>query len=456
MPAPVPCIVLAALLQGPPVAEPEAFVSVHDPRPDGVTILWGLVGEDAADRYGEHAASLGEQHLFVSDAAGTEVSPPMGFAPVANRNVFVVRGLAPGTTYSYRIDWQGREVCPRTPPKQFRTWPDPSLPTPEFAFFAFGDYGLGGDVELNLARVMSRQMASDATLQFVLTLGDNIYAGGGDHRITAEMAASYRTPIGNLPGSGVLDIDWRGKFLRPFASLLEALPFFPALGNHDGSDSENQNDLAQHRDNFILPTPPGQPEDRYYTFQYGRDVAFFCLDTTSNAESSGARPAPLSAPDAPQRVWLVKALDSCRAKHRIAYFHHPPFTAGPAHQSDPVVEQLLRDVLVPRGVRVVLCGHEHNYQESGPLELCAGKPPVCCFVSGGGGSARGEDVSKKLNGARLTAFLGKPHVLKCRYADDELVVQLLGEAGEMLQPIDADGEPLDPERVVDLGADSSR
>lgn len=70
---------------------------------------------------------------------------------------------------------------------------------------------------------------------------------------------------------------------------------------------------------------------RYYTFSFGGLADFFALDSTDNTESGP--PAPQYGPHSPEFVWMQQAVMGSRAAGKIPYFHHPPFTAGPAHPS---------------------------------------------------------------------------------------------------------------------------
>lgn len=115
----------------------------------------------------------------------------------------------------------------------------------------------------------------------------------------------------------------------------------------------------------------------------GSFAEFFALDTTDNSESGP--PVPIYGPDSRQFEWLQDELAKSKALWKIAYFHHPPFVAGPRH--DPVLNELrhVHDLLVRRGVQVVFNGHEHNFQFAQRGEASGG---ILYVVSGSGGQLR--------------------------------------------------------------------
>ena len=85
-------------------------------------------------------------------------------------------------------------------------------------------------------------------MRLVLTTGDNIYLGHGD-----------------TAGTGNEDDDWYASFYEPYRYVLNRVPFFPTVGNHDAGDSESSDDRDQLADNLFLehrfrpevePVPP--------------------------------------------------------------------------------------------------------------------------------------------------------------------------------------------------------
>ena len=82
------------------------------------------------------------------------------------------------------------------------------------------------------------------------------------------------------------------------------------------------------------------------------NVEFFVLD------SNYMDPAQLS--------WIDQKLHSSPAKWRICYFHHPLFSNGKHHGSDPDLRAQLLPIFQRYGVNVVFSGHEHVYERMKP------------------------------------------------------------------------------------------
>jgi hypothetical protein len=213
---------------------------------------------------------------------------------------------------------------------------------------------------------------------FALMLGDNIYEGPA----TAE--------------------DYRRKFEEPYRPLLDAgVRFHAVLGNHD--------DPAQR---FYPPFHmDGVP---YYTFRppgalslVGPSVRFFALDSTNLDDS--------------QFAWLARELAASDSEWKIAFLHHPLYTAGRYQLPARTVRRSLERVFVDHGVSVVFSGHEHFYQRS---RLQRG---VQYFVSGAAGSLRRGDARRSPFIART--FDDDYHFMLVEIVGDELHFQAVSRTG---------------------------
>ena len=78
---------------------------------------------------------------------------------------------------------------------------------------------------------------ADHDVRFVISLGDNIYQGE-QGQVDDE--------------SGGEDDDWYSSFFQPYRYVISRVPVFPAIGNHDTTDTEGSDDRAQMEDNFHL------------------------------------------------------------------------------------------------------------------------------------------------------------------------------------------------------------
>ncbi|MFQ5818047.1 MAG: metallophosphoesterase [Terriglobia bacterium] len=257
-------------------------------------------------------------------------------------------------------------------------------------FAVIGDSGTGNNHQQRIARQM---LAWHDRLPYDLTLmlGDNIYGGlfglGGGNRK-----------------------DFARKFDRPYAALrARGVVFRAALGNHDLRHRKGQ-DLVEAYDRFHIDGPHG-----YYNFTAGQMpdgtplVEFFVLNT-GRLEKNQRDPAQLA--------WLEAALAASAARWRVAYFHHPIYSAGDRHGEDKKLRAKLEPLFLgsvwsgpvraesaskekqalapavsgsgasaaqrrpaPR-VQVVLSGHNHIYERFHPRQ------GILYFVVGASGKLR--------------------------------------------------------------------
>lgn len=89
----------------------------------------------------------------------------------------------------------------------------------------------------------------------------------------------------------------------------------------------------------------------------------------------------------PQLEWIRRNLAGDRHRCELAYWHHPRWSSGTQHGSDPRIGPLWK-VLYRHGVDVVLNGHEHNYERfrlMNPAGTWAPRVGIRQFVVGTGG-----------------------------------------------------------------------
>jgi tartrate-resistant acid phosphatase type 5 len=145
-------------------------------------------------------------------------------------------------------------------------------------------------------------------------------------------------------------------------------PIFPAIGNHDSADSEGSDDRAQMEDNFHIPerfhhggeTASVMP-GLFYRLRYGVGLELACLDTSLDSEQEEAH-RYFQAPKHQQ--WLRSTFGRRGDRWLIPYSHHPVYSAGPNHHNDQEMREALEPFFDAADVRLVLAGHEHNFQVS--------------------------------------------------------------------------------------------
>jgi len=431
-------------------------------RSDG----WLVVDDDALEAgrrrdggsIGVASAPYGRGVVEVLDADDKVVAS----AATDERNHVWVEGLEPDTAYRYRVrvddepwadgerwDWvlddpdDGGPGRPRPAGRRYdlrlRTHPAPHDSEP-VTFLAMGDYGVGitngeaGRRQHDVSRTMEHLDAGNP-VRFIVSLGDNIYAGKDD----------------KLEQSGDEDDDWYFTFYEPYRYLIDHLPVYPAAGNHDSSDGEANDDRAQLADNFHLDSRFRAAVDEgrasldpglFYRVGVGALLELVCVDTSSDGEDGHF------FEDDDHRAWLEETFAPGRfdGTWLLPFGHHPAYCAGPDHDG---LAELLEQV-VPlyqrAGVRLVLSGHEHNFQH--------GHVDGIDHVISGGAGKLDERTPTKWRRAGTRSWASAAHCLLVEADGQQLVLTPYGPAtGDEDEPMPLavatpDGAPADARLVI--------
>jgi acid phosphatase type 7 len=254
-------------------------------------------------------------------------------------------GLHPGTTYQYRVLFNG-QVLAADPVQNSLHTPAPG----DFSFLVMGDSGVDSPDQLSLLQ----QMLAEPNISKMIHVGDLAYDAG----TFAQMESNY---------------------FALYAPLMSRLPFFTAPGNHEYMTNSAAPYLAGHA--APVSGVPAQDTGRYYSFDWG-DAHFVSLDSNILGEDAGTR----------MLAWLDADLAATKKYWRIAFVHHPPYPTG-FHLGDPLcvlVQQQVNPIVERHGVQLVLAGHEHGYERTFPLlsdqRADASGPSTTYLITGGGGA----------------------------------------------------------------------
>ena len=377
----------------------------------------------SSEPYGEALVEVEQDGEVVASAATTEA------------NHVAIEGLEPATEYRYRVtvdgepwaegerlDWDPDRATLRPRGRRydnrFRTFPAADSEEP-LSFAVLGDFGVGilkpggdGARQLRLARALERACGS-REIAMVLTTGDNIYLGEGDH----------------ISDSGREDDDWYASFHEPYRYLINRIPVYPTVGNHDTGDTESSDDRDQLADNLFLDLRfrPEVEAGRasldpglFYRLRVGANAEFICIDT-SVANEVGMEHY---FDDSRHAEWLREALraDQGEALWRIPFSHHPPYCAGPKHGCTEGMVERLVPLFEQGDVRLALSGHEHNFQYS---EVNG----IHYFVSGAAGKLR-EGEPAGFDEARTRAWAAAGHFLLVELDAHRAIVHPVADVGE--------------------------
>jgi tartrate-resistant acid phosphatase type 5 len=446
----------------------EPFLQLADLADDEALIAWGgFYFRHGDSPYGEWRIVDDEELAEVAGPGRTGTigasSEPFGDALVeverdgqvarvetSEANYAWVRGLEPDTEYRYRVlvdgkpwadgersDWsfeRGTLVRGgRRYENRFRTFPSLDERAP-LAFVALGDFGVGvfergvdGARQLSLAGALERAVDS-RDVRLVLTTGDNVYMG----------------PEGTPAGTGNEDDDWYASFYQPYRYVLNRVPFFPTVGNHDAGDSESSDDRQQLADNLFLDLRfrRGMQSGRasldpglFYRLQFGSLVEFICVDSSFANELDVEH----YFDDPSHAEWLRNALAAQRGdapRWRIPFSHHPPFSAGPEHGPTKGLVDRVVPLYEDAGVPLVLSGHEHNFQHS----VVNG---IHYVVTGAGGKLRSEPPTE-FGAAGTREWAAAGHFLLVEADSDRAVIHPVREVRddrelELIERVDPSG-----------------
>ena len=185
---------------------------------------------------------------------------------------------------------------------------------------------------------------------------------------------SFLLHPGDLVSTGGNDAHWTEHFFPGLRPLINYVPFYPVLGNHE------QN-ARNYFDYVSLPNP-----EYYYEFQFG-NTHFFMIDSNR-----------VIAPSSEQYQWLDKALAKSKATWKIVCHHHPPYLSDENDYGDlwktnvSSRGDLRARQLVPlyerHNVDIVWNGHIHSYERTWPVrqnKAVESNGPIYMITGGGGG-----------------------------------------------------------------------
>jgi hypothetical protein len=232
------------------------------------------------------------------------------------RRVATLRGLSPERLYFYRVR-AGERVLREGEELRFRS--DGGRGDERFAFFVTGDIG---DARGRQALTAQSILRSEPRPELGLICGDVVYPDGHSD-------------------------DYDFNLMLPWRALMQQVPVWPALGNHDWHVDPQDH----YRREWYLPN-----NEHYYSFDWGT-AHFIALDTRDD------------------RIYdldnQVRWLEADLAAHRDAlwtfvYFHHPALTCTYKGDTRAVVQYLM-PVFDRFAVDVVFTGHAHTYERLYPI-----------------------------------------------------------------------------------------
>jgi 3',5'-cyclic AMP phosphodiesterase CpdA len=256
----------------------------------------------------------------------------------------------------------------------------------------FGDSGFGEEITAALA-----DRLADLQPDLILHTGDLVYLAYQQ----SDAREAYQV-----------------KWYQTLSNLLNSSVIYPVVGNHEmDSDAEYQG-LPYYFHAFPMlvalqggwqDAPPGS-ERQWYALELGTLQILFL-----NSQQLYGGPAR-----AEQDAWLASRLNEERFKDTIVVFHVPPYTSG-RHQLDgKVVVSSWVPLFEASNVRLVLSGHDHNYER-------LSRNGITYIVSGGGSTVL---YPMGLPQAHSITFAQQIHFVLLDIDSDGIKVQAIGVDGE--------------------------
>jgi hypothetical protein len=277
-----------------------------------------------------------------------------------------------------------------------------------------------------------------------------------------KLMTNTTTGLGFGGGYAVMQYLWQADYLlthvfaslhplqpyyQPYRYILNRIPVYPSVGNHDSGETEQTDNRQQLLDNFylterladdLLAGRVSMTPGIFYRFRFGSNVEFVCLDTSKTSIISGDRHFRHQN----HADFLRTAFAEGGPPWRIPFFHHPPYCAGPMHYNSRSIIDRLGPLFKSGGVRAVFCGHEHNFQHS-RVEA------IDYFVTGGGGKVRNRAPSRFAE-AGTVSWASAAHFLIARVDAGKMSVMALDERGEELPRLGPDGQRMGEPIVIEL------
>ncbi len=322
--------------------------------------------------------------------------------------------LVPGEKFDYKVMRNGTQVFSGNATAR-------KAANQPYSFAVFGDVGAGSRGEKKVIyQVCNRKP------DLVVMPGDIVYDQG---RIS-----QYLTRFFPIVNSQVLSPETGGPLLS--SSLVVT-----ALGNHDiamttswsGTDLNRFPDALGYFVFFSLPL--NGPKFDFSANQQSRNVLPLVGDekNISNFLKAGAKRYPqmsnysfdygnshwlildgneyMNWGDAKLRAYVEDDLKNSKATWKFVSFHQPPFSLDIYHHSEQRM-RLLCDIFERTGVKVVWCGHAHNYQRYFPLKFKMKTNKEGVPMMNGNGTVTGDfALDTMFNGTTQAHFKGVLYIV---------------------------------------------
>jgi hypothetical protein len=222
---------------------------------------------------------------------------------------------------------------------------DPGDPGEAFRFCLTGDTGEGNSDQ----KAVADALIADGCQAMVIA-GDVIYSSGINSSTDSQLTS---------------------KFFKPYEALLERMPIYLTLGNHDyrGSTQPWLEVAEKNPAKIIYP-------NMWYSAQVAQGLCFFGLDSNASQKV--------------QLEWILEQIPKVKGacKFSIAAMHHPYRSSGHHASEEPGKNKDLYEKAVLGHFDLAFAGHEHHGEDAAEIN------GTRMLIFGGGGTSL-RDVEPK-------------------------------------------------------------
>ena len=272
----------------------------------------------------------------------TKMDPKTKFTYVSHKAI--AENLTPGTTYSWRVGYEGHwsEVA------QFTT---KEATQGEYSFVYMTDSHIMDQEYVDNARWCATAVANNAAdARFCVFPGDFVETGTNANS----------------------EWEWERWFEESIRPVIMKMPIVPTDGNHDDSDNLNYN-YHFNTDNAFNQAAKTKPQfdGITYSFEYG-DVLFmvYSLQDWWRASGSSASARRSSYLSTDLKNWFYDQVEAHpNAKYRVTLSHKNIFS-GSGHSVDeetPMFRDIMLPIFADCQIDLAIQGHDHCYEVIGPV-----------------------------------------------------------------------------------------
>jgi predicted phosphodiesterase len=201
--------------------------------------------------------------------------------------------------------------------------------------------------------------------------------------------------------------EWQTFLFDPARKLLQNIPFYPVLGNHEQESPYYYNFFPLHKN---------KP---WWSVDYG-PVHIIGLDTSVPTD-----------PNSEQYKFLVDDLQKNKKEWTIVVFHYPIFHC---HPTRPVYDfrYTWQPLFMKYGVDLVLNGHDHYYHRSFPIGRMAERQNgVIHITTAGGGASLYPTIPTPFSAYYRSLY----HFLMIEVTEEELEVRAINDNNQVFDGI---------------------